>query len=227
MPVAFDAGGFGTLSFNDTITLSHTTAGSNRALYIALSFNDADIDGTTVKYNGVTMTAVETGHARLRMYYLVAPATGAHNVVASTVGLGNTDGAVAAMSFTGVDQTTPHDGLQTDAVGTTTISMTVTSETGNKVVGAGLRHGNSSESNFTAGSGQTTDQQIGQQGQNYVALTYEDGASSVTHSYTVAASAFYQHRGVAVNVRAAPPDPTPSIKPDYSTFPKQKLAEAA
>ncbi|HEY2729044.1 MAG TPA: LamG-like jellyroll fold domain-containing protein, partial [Polyangia bacterium] len=89
---------------------------------------------TSVTYNGVSMTlygSATNGTVRSEIWYLKAPASGAHNVVVTA-----TDAvAVTAtsMSFTGVDQTTPL-GTLASAIGTSaTPSVSVTSALGEPI----------------------------------------------------------------------------------------------
>ena len=73
-----------------TVTLPHTTAGSNRVLVVGISMNIANNTGATVSgvsYNGVALTLAGAHNdggltRRVEMWYLVAPATGLNNVIA-------------------------------------------------------------------------------------------------------------------------------------------------
>ena len=198
MAVVFDAATTAQTAFNVTLTWSHTTSGTDRALFVAVTANES-ISGVT--YNGVSMTAVETGETHIRLYALANPATGANNVVVTTSG---GDGAIVAVaaSYTGVDQTTAYDGVQASLTGGTAPSVTVTSATDNLVVGMSGVKDNSGHAVQTAGAGQTSRGSITQDGA-YVILSDEAGAASVTHSYTRTDGAFYSQNIVGVNVIAA------------------------
>jgi hypothetical protein len=99
---------------------------------------DAAACGTTacgsaagVTYNGAALTfagASTNGTVRSEIWYLVAPASGTHNVVVTAP---NADAVTAtSMSFTGVNQTTPL-GTTVSAIGTsTTPSVSTTSAIG-------------------------------------------------------------------------------------------------
>ena len=95
---------------------------------------------TSVTYNGTALTlagASTNGTVRSEIWYLVAPPSGAHNVVVTAP---NANAVTAtSMSFTGVNQATPL-GTPVTAIGTsTTPSVSATSAVGEPlfdVVGA-------------------------------------------------------------------------------------------
>lgn len=91
MPIAFDASSRNIVGPASSNTVAHTCTGSNRILWAAtLSFLTADNSNhlTSVTYNGVAMTQVGaklnyTTGGNLYLHYLIAPATGANNIVAT------------------------------------------------------------------------------------------------------------------------------------------------
>jgi hypothetical protein len=96
-----------------TLTFSHTSSGSERALlvWVAVQENGTDNVVSGVTYNGVAMTELHQGESdtlRGALFGLVAPASGANNVVVSFSD--NTWWAeVLAVSFENVHQTDPWD----------------------------------------------------------------------------------------------------------------------
>lgn len=117
-------------------TFSHTVTGTN--LYLIVGILCQDSSGNTISgvtYNGVSMTliAAETqgGSATSLLYGLVAPATGANNVVVSVSS--NTDGwQSCAVSYTGVLQTGSVDAsAQSSGAGAGGGSMSVTTTVAN------------------------------------------------------------------------------------------------
>jgi len=198
---AFDASSSSSSGFSSSLTFSHTCTGSDRALFVAVCTQFA-VSGVT--YDDVPLTAVESGDARQRLYALLAPSTGTHNIVVSN-DLGEVS-AVAA-SYTGVDQTTGYDNVTSSATGGDTPSISVTSATGNLVVGMSTFADTGSQSQ-SAGADQTSRGSITANA-HYVMLSDEPGASSVTHSYTRAGAFYYHQRIVAVNVLAADEGPPP------------------
>jgi len=110
MAVAFDAATDGGASGTTTKTFSHTCTGASRILIVY-----AQITGSCsgVTYNAVAMTKIGsevldgTYGWYASFWYLVAPATGANDVVITGPGASTVDGICA--SYTGVDQVTPVD----------------------------------------------------------------------------------------------------------------------
>ena len=91
MAIAFDAAARTDAGANQTTaTVSHTCTGSDRILFVQAISNDDGDTVTGVTYNGVAMTKIGSsvgvppaGSSSnfLSMWYLIAPATGANNVV--------------------------------------------------------------------------------------------------------------------------------------------------
>lgn len=136
MAVAFDA----VSSFahdGASHTLSHTVTGSNLYLLVGVSLvGSVGRTVTGITYNGVALSSLgniaNSVTYRTELWGLVAPATGAHNVVISTGGPGSTIVA-GAISFTGVDQTTPTSGFATATGNSANPAVTVASATGDMV----------------------------------------------------------------------------------------------
>lgn len=127
MAIAYDAysevNGSGT-----SATTSHTCTGSNRILIVGVWLPNSD-DLTGVTYNSVSMTQIAkkqtgTNSEWLYLYYLVAPATGANDIVASQSS--SSDIRVRATSYTGAKQTD-----QPDASATNDSTSTITTLTTN------------------------------------------------------------------------------------------------
>jgi uncharacterized repeat protein (TIGR01451 family) len=101
-----------------SITLAHTTAGTNRVVVVGVSINIANNTGaavTGVTYQGAVLTRVgahnDAGNSRrVEMWYLVNPATGNNNVIVTLSlpgGTGTLGVVVGAITLTGADQTIP------------------------------------------------------------------------------------------------------------------------
>jgi hypothetical protein len=135
-----------------SLTWSHTCGGgSNEVLYVGATFgNNGGSDASqtlSATYNGVAMTSVSKVHSNsgtsgfIEVFRLVAPASGAHNVVVTVGGSGGSVWTLTggSMSFDGVDQATPESGISTNT-GTSNATVTRASATGNMVaffVGSG------------------------------------------------------------------------------------------
>jgi uncharacterized repeat protein (TIGR01451 family) len=145
--VAFDSASSATTgnAGASSLTFSHTTGnGSNRLLLVGVSIGNTSIIAPTISsvtYNGVNLTFVQgisggTGTARPRteIWRLVNPPSGDHSVVITTSG-GTARGLTAgAVTFSGVDATTP---LGTPVTGsansTTSASLNVSTAVGEMV----------------------------------------------------------------------------------------------
>lgn len=137
--IAFDATANAQSAANaSSLTFSHTVSGANRLLHVGVSYARGSGSGITVSgvtYAAVAMTSIRsdcnTGGATepcTAIFYLIAPATGANNVVitmSAAVGSGRTI-VGGAISLTGAHQTSPldaHNGNNSFDVG---ISVSVT-----------------------------------------------------------------------------------------------------
>ncbi len=103
-------------------TWSHTCSGSNRLLVVSVSYWTG-VTLNSVKYGGVNLNLARA-LSGASVYYLIAPAAGAANVVVNFSGNGY--GAAGSVSFTDAHQTTPI-GATNDATATgTSISLNIT-----------------------------------------------------------------------------------------------------
>ena len=156
MAIAFDASSIRTQDSGGgtTSTWSHTCTGSDRILFVGVTVGTGmTVSGVT--YNGVSMTQVATlalGGAVFNNGYifrLVAPATGANNIVVTASA--DTFIYAAATSYTGVDQTTPIDVSGTNSTTGTSLGLSLTTTKDNDWL-VGFWYYGSSDDDFTAGS---------------------------------------------------------------------------
>lgn len=186
-------------------TLSLTTftvdTGSNLCL-IGILHNRVAITSPTMTWNGVSMTQIGSGiqgtNSGVRLFYLVAPATGNQTLVASwTTGSVSTLGAVA---FSGADQTTCHDAATietaTDTSGTPSTGA-VTSATDAATVGAVTNAGNTLT--LATQTAIYTDNSMSFQ---EAAASYGIGGTSNSHNWT-SASTTWAAMGVQIKAAAA------------------------
>lgn len=132
MAIAFDAASQGNRGTTDatSITFAHTCAGSDRILFVSALSNGAGGDiVNSATYNGVACTKVTslnlTGNQWMSLWYLIAPATGANNIV---IGVSGSSEGLYGMgaSYTGAKQSGQPDSSNTGtAIGNLTISTTV------------------------------------------------------------------------------------------------------
>jgi hypothetical protein len=153
MAIAFDsATAYG--SGNPTATISHTCSGTDRYLVVHVGVNQGRTV-TACTYNGTAMTLIGLSLDSIGsgvptyIYGMVNPPAGTHTVSATS---SLQTCIVTAVSYTGVDQTTPIGTPNTTALNTTTTSMSksLTTVNDNSWVVMGFRVGNGSA--VTAGT---------------------------------------------------------------------------
>lgn len=194
-----------------TINWSHTVSGSNTLLVVGVGLGDSpDTSGNiTVTYDGVSMTSAGIRHSGdltagyVQMFYLVAPHSGTHTVSvdAGYTGAGGQTLIGGSISFDGVSQSTPVRNITTNATGgggAASISVSVTSATGNMVVDAAV-----TGTSFTS-SGQTSQwlkNLSSGTGASNAAQSTAAGATSVNMSYVISTDVAAI---VAMDIVAAP-----------------------
>lgn len=191
MAIAKDATSVGAAVSASSVTVSHTVSGSNRLLIV---FANGEIFGETftgVTYNGVAMTEIRQAAVatfwRHSAWYLIAPATGTANIVATLSGTVDRP-ALQAISLTGVDQTTPIGtyGEQITASGTAK-TVNVSSASGELVIDCLFTTG-AAGWGLTPGSGQTAEISEHEHSSMASRISSEAGASTVTMSWTAGTS---------------------------------------
>lgn len=197
------------------LTFSHGTPdGSNRLLIVEVGLNDGASDKTVsgITYAGLDLTQLSEarfsgGGPRVEVWYRIAPVTGNNNVVITIDGSNSNKMGAAAISLSGVDQTTPLEGSGSDTGNEDNPTVTVTSETDDLVMDV--------ESSFadavsTEGPGQTRqfDQELGGSGASSVFMqgSTEPGATSVRMNWT--RSKIEKGAMIGFNVNALAPPPT-------------------
>lgn len=155
MAIAFDAVSSGADNPTTALTYSHTCTGSNLILITYVWVEDGADIVTGITYNSVAMTRVDTiqhsgGAKRSYMYYLLNPATGAHNVVVST-SAGDNVHSISA-SYTGAKQSGQPDSSNKTAQAsgaTLTLSTTVVASNCWLVSGVGDSNGSAASTGTT------------------------------------------------------------------------------
>lgn len=129
MAVAFDAATLGgDISNLTSRTFAHTCTGSDRFLIVCVGGYDAEsnLSGVTVTYGGVAMSKLggnqDTDNNNTILFGLINPASGANNVVISNIPASYIQAGCAAISFSGVHQTTP-TGLVQNGVNVATVNV--------------------------------------------------------------------------------------------------------
>ena len=157
MSVSVDASSNGSTIDQASVTVSHTTSGTNRLMMVGISMNPSGESVSSVTYNGINLTHVGTQEdgaalARVEIWSLVAPDTGTHDVVVNFTDLGHKGASVGVMTFTGVDQTTALGAFSGNSGLSASASTTVASATDDLVFGVvAVEKGTA----VTPGTGQT------------------------------------------------------------------------
>ena len=118
----------------NSLTFAHNVAGTNRVLLVGVTVDQAGTAVNWVQYAGVNLirqASIGTGgRPRAEIWSLVNPPVNTNNVVVSLTG--NDQVIAGAMSFTGVNLTTPFDAAgQTSSGNSSTPAITITPATNN------------------------------------------------------------------------------------------------
>lgn len=224
MPIAYDAASSGadtgTNTPDNTITISHNCSGSDRLLIVGVGIKtDANQTISSVTFDGSPMTLVPGSTATngtnvlSALYYLIAPPTGAKNIVITTsAGTFITAGGI---SFTGADQTAPL-GTANTATGESLSASVNVSSSASEIV-ADVVSGNSpfgDPFSFTSGKTMrwTANASGVAQGRNKGQGSTSVGAATTTMSYTASDTASWAISAV----------PLKEVQAGASTLPKQE-----
>ena len=115
----FDAATTTTITGTNTATFSHTICTLDNRILLVFTGSEDDTDSTDgvvtgITYGGVVLTKIRHDQInivgvscnRIEAWYLVAPATGANNVIVSFTG-NVTGGIIAALSYYNINPTSP------------------------------------------------------------------------------------------------------------------------
>jgi hypothetical protein len=161
--IAFDNASILSTATSTSLTYSFTvgSSGTNRMLFVGVRVTSTATP--TVTYAGASMTLVKSATFNFGadvnyLFALVAPATGANNVV---VTVGTSSGLVSsAVSYTGVFQSTTMDNSTSNNTTGSTATVTLTTIANNCWTVAFT--GASNSSTITAGAGSTLRSNTGQ-----------------------------------------------------------------
>lgn len=189
--VTFDASSTNVGTGGDPTSHSHTVANESSRLLLVVVGSIVGTAGSAVTYAGVSMTqvasiAVDPG-IFMKVYSLVAPATGSNTVAVTT---GGNKVYVIANSFYGVNQTTPLGDFETrndsGAINGTTTSLTPGSTTSDLAWDAlGLDNKGSGVGNASVGASQTEQSDVSDADQRFKTSTEAGASGTTTMSWTV------------------------------------------
>lgn len=196
---------------NTTLTWSHTNAGDFMRVGVSWR-SDAGQTVSGITYNGVALTQIGTaavnGSTSAGHWRLIAPASGAHNVVV-TLSADTAALMAGATTYSGVDQTTPTGTSNTATGNSTTPTVDIASVSGDIVVD--VVAGSPVFTLDSAGAGQTAEWNISDSGAQF----RRGGGSretatttTTTMSWSVSTASTWAIHGVALKAAAASNDHT-------------------
>lgn len=196
-PIVFDAATEGTEVSSDTQTVSHTTGSGSKRLLLAIVAWNGTATVSSVTYNSIALTSTTAANSpysnhKTQIWYLVAPSTGANNLVVTLSASSALNTAV--VTYTGVDQTTPVENVTSSSNDINTMAVTVTSAVGDLAFAAVHRSGGT----LVPDAGQTErfnafDSAI------LFAGGDKTGAASVTLTWTTSGTSPWSMVGVSIN----------------------------
>ena len=166
------------------VTVTHTTSGTERLMMVGVTINHNGSNSVqSVQWNNTDLTffdIVESGDARVELWYMVAPETGTFDV--DVVFNGTPDGTtVGVTTFNGVDQSTPLGTFGSNTGNSSAGSANISSAAG-ELVYAAIAVDDGSDRNLDTGGQNELFETFGAQ-INGSAIT-EAGAASVPVSWT-------------------------------------------
>jgi len=191
----------------NSLTFSHTVNDNTQGIILVLvgaeanSANNGNDPVTSLTYNGNSLAKVDSQHTNVtpggsgnsaEIWYGLAPATGAHNVVVTYTG--NVDGdSVTAISLTGVDQTSPINTFLGGKGNSANPSTSVTTTVDNCLV-LDILSGSGSGTTLTTDASQTERSNITNVGHMRSATSSEAkaAAGSVAMSWTMSSQVWAQ-----------------------------------
>jgi hypothetical protein len=195
-----------------SLTISHTVAGSDGLLLLSIETYRAADGGyapTSVTYNGAAMTKIYDGlfgngdKERHTVYMLVAPDTGTHDLV-MTWAANQADIAVAADSYTDVDQATAVGTPVADTTDNTTSYSVVVADgdTGDTIWATCANYATAGDPTLGTGQSQRAWNSNGDAADS-VYNSDKAGAASVTMTYTWGSAEYASLVAFAVYAPAA------------------------
>lgn len=207
--------GTGSGSPGSPFTLNHTCGGVQRLLVVVFTGMRGSTTSWSVSdltYNGVALTqaaanerAGSTRNVRTEVWYLVNPPGGSSYQVSVTPSAVMHSYSLAAISLTGVDQTTPVGSGGSDTGNKTGFSVGISTAVANAwlIGGAGVRNGNLSWS--PVGSGvEVYDQSSGSSNTSDLVGCGDYLVCTSTGSYTLEATASAADQGVMAAMAVNP-----------------------
>jgi len=210
-----DESGAGTVSVGDvstatgdqvsSLTFEHVVAGTDRFLLVAVQYtaNLGEAVSSVVWMDGEageqSLTLVgktaEPTQATVEIYKLVAPTTGTYNIKVTFDNVLDEPCIAGAITFTGVDQTTPHDTYAGATGESASASVDIPSDSGDLIFNAV----SVAWVNPSVDSGQTQHWNLDDAEIEGAAGTLAGSATSTTLTWSLSGSDWWATSGIAIN----------------------------
>ena len=222
--IGVDATSSGGADDTQSVTIPHTTSGTDRLMLVGVSINDDEYETvSSITYGGSALTRVGAidnsrsggDDARVEIWQLLAPETGMHDVVIRFSAPLEEQAVVGVMTFTGVDQGSPLGTFASSENDPSPAKVTVSSAPYDLVFGVVA----SEYGAITTGWGQAERWNLRPDSdETYGAGSTRAGASSVVLQWTLTSSPHWAAGGVSVRpcIIPPPPPPAPFTCPDTS-----------
>jgi len=204
MALIFEGGtGNANSGYNNSQTFSHSVgSNTNRVLFVAVVCKNAS-DISTITYSGISLTkivdqpVIGDGTVGLSIWKLVAPASGANDVVLSFANY--IPSYAFAFDYSGADQTTPNEANESQTDYGSTPSLSITTLTNDAVV-IGVT-GTRNTRTFTSGTNYTERIDANETTENrslHVQTKPFVTAGATTHDVTISAADNFSQIAVAL-----------------------------
>lgn len=195
---AFSSSGITVPSGGQTVTVSHTCSATTPALVVFVYYGTTTHTVTGITYNGVAMSSAGsvTNIFKEFLYTLVAPASGANNIVVTTDSNQNEDILVVGISATGASQTAPFGTAVTASANDGTATLNVSSAANQLVVdGIGVLIGDVT----AVGGGETQRVHVASNTNVAFSSSTATGSGTTAMSGTLDTSRFWTQIGIAIS----------------------------
>lgn len=198
-----------------TLSWSHTVSGSDRILIVGVSVN-GNTAVSTVTFAGTALTNIASANqgssVSVSLWYLVNPAAGTGTVTVTTSGSARF--VAGAVSYTGVNQSSPLGTAVTDKGSASSASLTTTSVANDLVVDLLAHRGDLTTNPITPGAGQTarwnTRTTMDSATTGVTGGASEKAGAAVTMTWTWPTSRAWA--AIAVPLKPVPPDTTAPVR---------------
>ena len=218
--IAIDNTSSDLINGGSSLNVSHTTgSGSDRFMLVGISLWNADLETVTgVTYSGQNLTYVgariQDNDSRVEIWKLVNPPVTTSDVRISFDGSVQNGAGAGVMTFTGVDQSTPHEVFQSNSGESGQATLTVTSETNDLVFAVAAAEEQDSSMSISLGD-QRWNYRPNGRGKLTGAGATLAGATSTNFRWNLGDSDDWATAGVSINPASGGGGPLPSPILEY------------